>query len=204
MKRLLKTTGILLVVLITLILPIFATYAATSQSLPGELLYPVKQYSEKMVDKIAAVSQGSYAYFSFQKTQRRFYEVMALADKNQDTTGSLDLFLAQLRKTLFDIQSIPDTNARLTQYAKYQQFLVNAKESFKFMSDTLSDRLKTTNTPRTFTVDDYALVDGKLTARPRKLEVRNIIKSKNPDLDVIDANIARFEAIQPALEELIR
>ena len=123
MKFYLKALGILIVILMIVLIPIFGTYVATAQSLPGEGLYPVKQQTEKVIDTVTSVNPNIYAYFSLLKAQRRYQEVVGLVKKDQDITESNQKFLDQIKQTLFDIQSVSDTSLRLNYIAQYQSFI---------------------------------------------------------------------------------
>jgi hypothetical protein len=206
MKFYLKALGILIVILMIVLIPIFGTYVATAQSLPGEGRYPVKQQTEKVIDTVTSVNPNIYAYFSLLKAQRRYQEVVGLVKKDQDITESNQKFLDQIKQTLFDIQSVSDTSLRLNYIAQYQSFISSAKENLSYRADELKDPLGADKTKsiKTFAVESYGLDQGKLVAQKQILEQKNINQKDPVSNDLLIKNIEQLEYAQNTLESLIQ
>lgn len=206
MKFYLKALGILVVILMIIMLPIFGTYVATAQSLPGEGRYPIKQQTEKIIDTFTSFYPGIYAYFSLLKAQRRYQEVVGLVKKDQDITESNQKFLDQTKQTLFDIQSVSDTSLRLNYLAQYQSFISSAKENLSYRADELKDQLGADKTKpiKTFTVESYGMDQGKLVAQKQIIEQKNIIQKDPVSSELLVKNIEQLENAQNTLSSLIQ
>ncbi len=189
-----------------ILIPLFGTYVATAQALPGEARYSVKQQSEKIIDTSTAFYPGIYAYFSLLKAQRRYQEVVGLIKKNQDISESNQTFLDQTKQTLFDIQSVSDTSLRLNYLAQYQSFISSAKENLSYRADELKDQIGADKTKsiKTFAVESYGMDQGKLVAQKQILEQKNINQKDPVSNDLLIKNIEQLEFAQNTLASLIQ
>ncbi len=206
MKFYLKALGILVVILMIIMIPLFGTYVATAQALPGEGRFPIKQQTEKVIDAVTSFYPSIYAYFSLLKAQRRYQEVVGLVKKNQDITDSTQKFLDQTKQTLFDIQSVSDTSLRLNYLAQYQSFISSAKENLSYRADELKDQLGADKTKpiKTFTVESYGMDQGKLVAQKQVLTQKSINQKDPISGELLVKNIEQLEYAQNTLESLIQ
>jgi hypothetical protein len=202
----LKAFGVLVIIFMMILIPLFGTYVATAQALPGEARYSVKQQSEKIIDTSTAFYPGIYAYFSLLKAQRRYQEVVGLIKKNQDISESNQKFLDQTKQTLFDIQSVSDTSLRLNYLAQYQSFISSAKENLSYRADELKDQIGADKTKsiKTFAVESYGMDQGKLVAQKQILEQKNINQKDPVSNDLLIKNIEQLEFAQNTLASLIQ
>lgn len=205
-KKLLKITGILLLVFIVLLIPIFGIYAATVQSLPGDKLYSTKQNVELVIDEISLLSPTSYAYISLLKSQRRYQEVIGLANQNRDISQASQLMLEQSRKTLLDIQAVPDTGSRQNFIAQYQVFIANAKESYFYKATELREKLGEDKASqiKTFTVSEFEGLEGRLVAKSKALPQQAIKTQKTVPDELLISNIQQLEYAKNVLEALLK
>lgn len=202
----LKVCGSIVLGLVLLLIPVFGIYVASAQALPGEVRYPLKQFSEQTIDEISRIYPGIYAYFSLLKSQRRYQEIIGLTEKNQDISESNQKFIEQIRQTLFDIHSVSDTSLRLNYLAQYQSFISSAKENLSYRTDELKDQLGADKTKsiKTFTVDSYGMDQGKLVAQKQVLEQKNINQKDPVSKELLIKNIEQLESAQNTLAALIQ
>ncbi len=206
MKKILKISGILVIVLAVLLLPLFGLYAATVGLVPGQWNYPVKQKTELIIEKLSGITPATHAYFSFLLSQRRYQEVLGLIDSDKDATETAAIFLALTKKTLFDIQSIPDVDTRVSYFSNYQTFLANARQSFIYKSDTQKDLLgiDRASSMKTFTIDSFQGEQGRLVSKRQVITTKGI-NEKDPVPDsLIITNITVLENTADELANLIQ
>ena len=201
MKKILKFSGVTIILLLLFLVPMFGIYAATFGSLPGEWNYPLKQRSEMMVDQLVQISPSASAYFSLLKSQRRYQEVLGLIENEKDASSSVSSFLEQAKKTLFDIQSVPDVDTRISYFSQHQTFLANARQNLLYKSDSLKELLgiDRSTSVKTFTIDTFEGEQGKLVAKRQNLTAKGI-NEKDPVPDSLF--LANIKALDDAVSQI--
>lgn len=192
--------------IMVLLIPLFAIYVSSAQALPGEGRYQLKTQSEKIIDQLTSVYPEANTYFSLLKSQRRYQELVGLSQKESDITEANQKFLDQTKQTLFDIQSVSNTSARLNYMAQYQSFVSNAKINLSYEADRLKDSLgiDKTKSIKTFTVDSYGLDQGKLVAQKTVIVKKGINEKSGVSNELLIKNIEQLEIAQSNLANLIQ
>lgn len=206
MKKVAKIIAIGLLIVMALLIPIFGSYVATAQALPGEGRYPIKQQAEKIIDRLSVVNPTFYAYFSLLKTKRRYQEVVGLTQKNKDISEANKKFIDQAKQTIFDIQSVSDTSMRVNFISQHQSFMSSAKENLSYKAAELKDELGVDRSKsiKTFTVDQFGVDQGRLVAERKVLQQKGINEEEPVSDELLIKNIAELEEAQLALEALIQ
>jgi uncharacterized SAM-binding protein YcdF (DUF218 family) len=206
MLNLLKVLGIIALLIMVLLIPLFAIYVASAQALPGEGRYPLKTQSEKIIDQLTSVYPEANSYFSLLKSQRRYQELIGLSQKKIDITEVNQKFLDQTKQTLFDIQSVSNTSSRLNYLAQYQSFVSNAKINLSYETDRLKDDLGADKTKsiKTFSVDSFEVDQGKLVATKKNLVQKGINQKDQASNELIIKNIEQLELAQITLQSLMQ
>lgn len=99
-----------------------AILAYVSQdALPGDLRYPVKRLVENGVMAIASVNPNTKAMFSVSQSNTRLKEMIAVAQKGEDTQSLIDEIIKQNEETVAEISRVSNVNRRQELIKEFQK-----------------------------------------------------------------------------------
>ncbi len=109
-----KVIGLLSIILFFILLPPAVLAVASQDSIPGDILYPVKRGLENGVLALASLHPASKAWFSLGYTGRRFNEATKLITKGKtlQAKSSLDDLVAQTSQAAVEIQAIKNQDQK--------------------------------------------------------------------------------------------
>ncbi|MDO8269792.1 MAG: DUF5667 domain-containing protein [Candidatus Levybacteria bacterium] len=107
----------------------------SQNSIPGEILYPIKLGIEKTGSLVFAFTPESHASYNTALTERRFEEAQALIIQNSNTTGLTDL-VEQTQKTALSTSKVEDPQQKklieeklIRNITQYQQSLTQTQQT---------------------------------------------------------------------------
>lgn len=126
-----KFLGIFILILSLLLFPPATLALISNNAIPGDATYPIKRGLESGIVSLASINPITKAWFSVNRTGRRFNEVTALIAKGESATDSLDELVTQTTQAAEEIKKIDDP-------VKKQQYIENLTNSIDKYNDKLS------------------------------------------------------------------
>lgn len=137
-----RVFGVSIWIILFLFAPPTVLVLLSQNSLPGDLIYPVKRGMESAILAIASVSPATKTAFRTDLTTTRFKEAQTLLLNRSDTTG-LTSFIAEIKTTQQELVSLSDENKKkelteklLTKIDGYQNTLTQTESQIHTTSPT--------------------------------------------------------------------
>ncbi len=141
-----KLLTILSLILALLLFPPATLALISNNAIPGDVTYPIKRGLENVILKVASISPQTQAWFSIERSNRRFEEakILLVGGKTQ-ATDSLDELVTQTQSVSVEISQIQDpvkkqelTQKLTDEIKKYDQGLEKIKQEIPQVPNSTS------------------------------------------------------------------
>lgn len=116
-----KLLGIVSLILALALFPPAALALVSNNAIPGDATYPLKRILEEGILKIASLNPTTKAWFSIERTNRRFREATTLLTRGTKAKETLDELVMQTEGVAKEIAKIEDPLKRVELIEKLSQ-----------------------------------------------------------------------------------